>query len=225
MQMQMQDKRQPWLSPGNSKLGPVPVWNLPAGPSCPGKTAWCGGSVLKKPNCYATRGHFTGPAVKNKYVANYQRLIAPGGLEAFVREVPLELRAKAASLCRIHASGDFFSQAYVEAWTRIVEASPRVSFWAYTRSYAVASMLPALEVLRSLPNMQLFASVDHTTKIGPPRGWRVAGIEGTPGFNGVVCPEQRGIYETCAECRLCPEPTKNEWNGWITFRVHSGAKV
>ena len=35
---------------------------------------------------------------------------------------------------RIHMSGDFFSQAYFDAWLQYCEQHPDVEFWAYTKS-------------------------------------------------------------------------------------------
>lgn len=34
---------------------------------------------------------------------------------------------------RIHDSGDFFSDAYLEAWLRVIGASPWATFYAYTK--------------------------------------------------------------------------------------------
>jgi hypothetical protein len=39
-----------------------------------------------------------------------------------------------ASLVRIHISGDFFSQAYFDAWLMVARLKPNTTFYAYTKS-------------------------------------------------------------------------------------------
>jgi hypothetical protein len=48
---------------------------------------------------------------------------------------------------RIHASGDFFSTAYIRAWIDIVDASPFVLFWAPTRVWKLRQFLNDLRTL------------------------------------------------------------------------------
>jgi hypothetical protein len=42
---------------------------------------------------------------------------------------------------RIHASGDFYSPAYLKSWTAIATQFPEVQFYAYTKSIAMAKRL------------------------------------------------------------------------------------
>src|SRR3990167_3149990 len=81
-------------------------------------------------------------------------------------------------LLRIHVSGDFTTVDYIEGWIVRLKERPDVTAWAYTRSWRVPELLPALERLRVLPNIQLFASMDSSTKELPPEGWRRAWIDG-----------------------------------------------
>ena len=210
---------EPWLTRGNAKIGPSTMkFSLPAGApeqggTCPGATSFCAKV------CYAKKGRFMIPANLDRRARNLARLESPGGLERFAEEVPDELRTHAASICRIHDSGDFHSVAYVEAWRAVVEQASDVKFWAYTRSYRVQRLRLALEKLRALPNMQLFASRDPTDSTKPPKGWRVATIieratretqgstRAAPG--GIVCPYQTGAQPSCAACRYCIEEPRN----------------
>ncbi len=41
---------------------------------------------------------------------------------------------KAANIVRIHVGGDFFSQAYFDAWAEVARKNPKVIFYAYTKS-------------------------------------------------------------------------------------------
>jgi len=64
---------------------------------------------------------------------------------------------------KLHVSGDFFSTAYIAAWTVIARRLPDVVFWIYTRAWRVADFLPALTDLSACPNVQLWFSHDTTS--------------------------------------------------------------
>jgi hypothetical protein len=96
------------------------------------------------------------------------------------RGAQVPLVPKDARLVRIHVSGDFDTAEYILSWTARIAQRPDVEFFAYTRSWRVPHLLPHLEGLRSLPNVQLFASVDLSMNELPPKGWRRAWIETDP---------------------------------------------
>jgi hypothetical protein len=54
---------------------------------------------------------------------------------------------------RIHWSGDFFNQDYLEAWKRVARAIPDVKFWVYTRCFR-------LNFADTPKNLIVFASAD-----------------------------------------------------------------
>jgi hypothetical protein len=76
-------------------------------------------------------------------------------------------------------------------------------------------MLPALERLRALSNVYVFASVDPGMP-DPPIGWRVAYLETDPRATGLLCLHQSGDAASCHECRYCFRPGK----GNVIFKVH-----
>lgn len=122
--------------------------------TCPGATTEC------EAICYAKK-------IDGPIKANYQ-------INSATDEVPPI--PDPCSVLRIHVSGDFDSVAYIENWmTRLTERLD-VTAWAYTRSWRVPELLPALERLRALANMQLFASMDASCIDSPPVGWRRAWI-------------------------------------------------
>jgi len=177
---------------GNEKLGKgVSVINREAGATCPGKSDFCKG-------CYAKKGAFARYSIQTKYAAG-------------TINVPIKLR----SLCRIHASGDFDTVAYIRDIVKWVEENPDTIFWAYTRSWSVKRLLPDLEILRALPNVQLFASVDSSMPDAPD-GWRVAFIQGTDGYKGMTCLEQTGKMADCKACGYC----FNKKSGNVEFKFH-----
>jgi hypothetical protein len=136
-------------------------------------------------------------------------------------------------LIRLHISGDFTTESYIAGWIDLLQRHPEVAGWAYTRTWRVPELLPALERLRALPNMQLFASMDRSTKELPPAGWRRAWVASDercwgnlPGsrdnwrvFDGAVsylCPEQTGRQPNCEACGYCQHGKKND----VTFLEH-----
>lgn len=161
---------------GNLKLGPrVFTYSRPAGNptrrhisamgldtlattlgTCPGSTDEC------EAICYAKR--IQGP-VFDLYTQN---------MRDDVPELPVECE-----LLRLHVSGDFDTVAYIENWITQLQRRPDVVTWAYTRSWRVPELVSALECLRALPNMQLFASMDPSCEDSPPTGWRRAWIDRT----------------------------------------------
>ncbi len=123
----------------------------------------------------------------------------PSGLETRIRA---ELARRRITTVRLHVDGDFHRAGYVRMWARIARDHPNLRFFAYTRSWTVKRLRKSLEVLRALPNVDLFASCDPTMP-NPPKGWRVAWIDGDSRAKGPVCPEQRGRKDSCTTCGLC----------------------
>lgn len=180
-----------YVATGNSKLGKaVGTVNRLPGTTCPGASKWCAAT------CYAKKGRF--PMVHHFYS---KELAIPGKLPAFVRW---------------HASGDFDTPEYIALAIDTCKANPNTLFWGYTRSWRVSSLLPLLEQLRALPNVQLFASVDPTISEQPPTGWRRAWIAGMSEAKGPVCMQQRKLRNTCADCGYCFRGRRGD----IQFRAH-----
>jgi len=115
-------------------------------------------------------------------------------------------------LLRIHVSGDFDTVAYIHEWARRLIERPDVTAWAYTRSWRVPELLLALEILRTLPNVQLFASMDPSCADLPPQGWRRAWIwRDVPKTFALTTPGRVGYWPT--EARL------------MNWRVFNGRKM
>jgi hypothetical protein len=133
------------------------------------------------------------------------------------------------TLLRIHVSGDFTSECYILGWRDLIARNPDVKVWAYTRSWRVPALLPALEALRALPNVQIFASMDKSTMEMPPEGWRRAWIDGDPRasrwyshnemdatgrevVHKLIRTERNRITEDCQRTYICPEETGHKAN-------------
>jgi hypothetical protein len=142
--------------------------------TCPGSTPEC------EAICYAKRIR---GAVHDIYVSNSETDDVP--------PIP-----EACQILRIHVSGDFNSVAYINNWIARLEERPDVTCWAYTRGWRVPALLPALERLRALPNVQLFASMDASCAEMPPSGWRRAWIFRAAPKNGWGIESRLDLYRT-----------------------------
>lgn len=226
----------------NLKLGPlIHSWSLPAGKefSCPGETTLCGS------RCYAKRGHFNQRTTRELHQANWLLAHKPefGG---WMRKL---LRDRGVRVCRIHVSGDFFDLAYIRHWQFIVSTSPRVQFFAYTRSWRQEEQFPALVQLSQNPNMQLWWSIDRQTGPAPlVRGIRRAYMAINDAdaryapddcdlvfrdrpktvmkkANTVlVCPPENGVTTTpkitCSRCGICWGVKPPQWEKLFTDYIH-----
>lgn len=198
------DDRAGYISPwcrGNSKLGPnvYSYSRLPGkiGGTCPGASPVC------EMVCYAKR------IVRNQPLWDLMR---ENSVVPFLRgTLPTEVK-----YVRLHVSGDFDCLGYVADWVRRVSTHPEVTFWGYTRSWRVPTLLPLLEELHVLPNMQLFASMDSGIPEDPPDGWRCAWLEEDPRACGVVCLEERSLHANCESCGYCYLGT----GGDVIFKLH-----
>lgn len=155
---------------GNAKLGPdTTTFTLPAGHTCPG-AATCLAKVVK--NADGSRKLVDGPQQEVRcYAAALE--IAFSNIHDMawrnmdvLREAKTEARMKAvilrdlpvkATKVRVHVGGDFWSQAYFNAWMEVALSRPEVTFYAYTKSIIYwRGWLAANYVLP--PNFKLVAS-------------------------------------------------------------------
>jgi len=190
---------------GNSKVGNIPTFSLPSRLTCPGASAWC------IEHCYALRIERLRPYCRSGYSHN---LVLTWDTERFIstmlKAIPPDLPC-----FRIHVCGDLYGESYCQGWARVCLQRPRVRFWAYTRSWVVPELRPALEEMRLVENLVLFASTDPSMPL-PPQGWRAAFIENDPRAEGIECREQSGYSDSCLSCRYCFMPGA----GNVVFRVH-----
>ena len=188
--------------------------------TCPGSTEEC------RRICYARRPVQENGAVREMWTRNAGDEVPP---------IPDD-----AERLRIHVSGDFDTVEYIRNWEIRLTERPDVQAWAYTRSWRVPSLLPQLEALRRLPNIQLFASMDKSHADVPPKGWRRAWIDGDvragdpqlvrahmddpvqhnlvtfDGGRTYVCPEETKRVKDCESCGYCISGDKHD----VTFLEH-----
>lgn len=179
----------------NPKLGFIPFFSLPPFKTCPGTNQFC------EWFCYGVRGRFTWPLAQKSLVRNWDASLKSN----FSQVMTDEIRQRKCRVFRIHEVGDFYSLEYIEKWKQIITNLPNVQFYAYTRSWRVDELAPALELLLDMPNLALLASIDFTCLDNPHNGWRTISVEG----NGIPCPHDLKRVKHCTQCRLCWETDNN----------------
>lgn len=201
------------ISMENGKIGKIPSFSLPAIDSCPGKTVWC------EKACYAAKLERIYKCVKKSYNLNFDLVKGTNFVSTMNNELSV-LTKKGINTFRLHVSGDFFNVRYIYDWVKIVKANPTMTFFGYTHSWSVPELLAHIGVLRSQPNVVLFASVDKSTVGRPPKHWRIA-FAGDKQLNiypkMIDCLEQAGKVKDCAACKICFN-TSSTVN--IHFKVH-----
>lgn len=182
------------IQPGNSKLHNMYMFNIPATKDICGRIC---------PGCFAIREQKRFPTVIE---ARNKRLEA-SKQEDFITTIISEinsLRTKP-KWFRLHASGEFYSQPYIDSWQVIVESFPSIVFYAYTKRLREFDF----SKLASLPNFILINSL-HFGKLnyGP--------LSEAPS-NAFICPSYTGA--TCGDsCTYCLSKQAQTHSVW--FKQH-----
>lgn len=182
------------IQPGNSKLVNMYMFNLPA------TQAVCNRLC---PGCYAAREQTRFPAVLSARESRFAAAQQPDFASRIISEIS-RLR-KPPQHFRVHASGEFFSQAYIDSWATIASAFPAITFYAYTKRLADFDF----SALSSLPNFVLINSL-HFGKLnyGP--------LSAAPA-GAFICPHSATV--TCGQhCTYCM--TKQAQHNGVFFKKH-----
>jgi hypothetical protein len=121
----------------NRKLAKLSTigFGIPAGASAGGFNT-CPSKGICSSFCYAKQGFYTTAHVSAARERNLA--MVRGGkveLKRFERIAVNDLRWLLPDTVRVHDSGDFFSQDYLNAWYRIARALPTITFYAYTKQF------------------------------------------------------------------------------------------
>lgn len=119
----------------------VVSFDLPAGHTCPmaseclSKSDKVTGKITDgksmKFRCYAASSEAAFTSVRK---AHWQNFDAVQGLSTDeIADLILSELPKGVRIVRIHASGDFFSKRYFQAWVRVAFYRPDVTFFGYTK--------------------------------------------------------------------------------------------
>jgi len=136
------------LSIGNNKKlsKSVGVFNLPAQATCPGKTPEC------TKICYAMKAE---RMYRSAHEMRQRNLLA-AELPDFPAMITTEIALWKLGRIRVHESGDFYCQGYLDKWITIATLNPAVTFLAFTKSFH-------LDFSKAPVNLVLFYSLDTST--------------------------------------------------------------
>ena len=151
---------------GNAKLAKdTAILSLPAGHTCPfakdcrSCTDRVTGKVKDGPHtqfrCYATGAECLFPNIRKSRWDNFELIKQAGTAIGMASLIERSLVGKKKiKLVRFHQSGDFFSQAYFDAWLMVAQQHPEWIVYGYTK--ALPYWVKRLHVIPS--NMKLVAS-------------------------------------------------------------------
>lgn len=120
------------VTKGNSKLGSICAINLPA-------VVTCRPDAPCAKLCYAKKGTFNFPNVRNCYQNNLERVLddLEGAKQDILEQLPLM------GVCRVHASGDFVNVEYLKMLMEVATIATGVKFMAFTKKYEMINDLIA----------------------------------------------------------------------------------
>jgi hypothetical protein len=135
------------LSYGNRKLPrSIGIFNLPSHTTCPGITEFC------SQHCYAKKAERMYPPT----LPFRNRMLEMSEQKDFDATMIDILNHKRFKTIRIHESGDFYNQEYLDKWISVAHARKDILFYCYTRSYL-------LDFSERPENMIARVSIDHTS--------------------------------------------------------------
>jgi hypothetical protein len=191
-----------YISPGNLRMD-YPTWSIPAEDTCPGSTALC------RKFCYAKKAERQYKNVRTSRQMNLQETQK----DDFVPNVINELSKRKSHYIRIHESGDFYSQEYLNKWMAICRALPDKSFLVYTQNFT-------LDYSAKPSNLVVYYSV-WPDSVGVPDGLRAYVVDSTGKKlttmainNTFTCPKGHTI-EKCNQCNHC-----YDGRGDVVFEIH-----
>lgn len=172
------------IKKGNSKIDKsCNVFNLP--------TYIC---RVQCDRCYARKAEIRFPATLAARRRNYEASL---NIARFTNDMVVEINRSGNSLMRIHESGDFYSQEYVNAWAFIVSWCHTVKFYAYTKRYDE----PWFEYIKTLPNFNLINSI---TPLGYNYGTEEYCNKLVEEYGYTLCPCRKGVKVVCMkDCNEC----------------------
>lgn len=195
-----------FISEGNKKMT-LPTFSIPAGKTCPGCTVQCAS------HCYAKKAERIYPSVAVSRKRNI-KATREGG---FVNGVIEMIKKQGNDWFRIHESGDFYSQSYLEKWFEIVRACPEVRFLAFTKSFTGfgPNRDQGLDFSKAPKNLEIIWSVWEDTEMDkiPPGPRSYAGdVPFRKGEKVIECPGQ------CDGCMVCWGISKAGLS--VHFKIH-----
>ena len=191
------------------------IWSIPPMTTCPHSTAHCRNS------CYAVKAWRAYPTVRVARTENLRSCYYPTFVDDVVAIILYvantgKNKNRKRIIVRIHESGDFFAEWYVNKWReiarRIQAVDTRIVFWFYTKSFEFfigkdmsENMRPRASVWDDTPESDL-ALIE---KLGWDIYTAVEHFADGDGFN----------HCRCEDCATCETPC-GEHNGHTACEIH-----
>lgn len=155
----------------------------------------CPGALACRGVCYAKQGTYLFKNVRESRLFNLNASFLPNFRDMLMEDLGKILTKY--NTVRIHDSGDFHSQSYLDAWKDAARFFPNVTFYAYTKSLHLDlhSNLPAnFKLVQSLggkyddsvnldrPHSRIFS--DHDARIAA--GYVDGNVDDMPAINGDI---------------------------------------
>ena len=191
----MQEKLLKWQ---NAKLRNQMIFTLPATMEVCNR---------KCPGCYAIKSQVRFP----KALAYRERMLTYSKQDDFVDSIVAELAKSKRTIAaiRLHESGEFYSQAYIDKWVLIASKLPHLKFYTFTKrmkdfDFTALMQLPNFILIDSLMNGGLnyntLDKLDHTK---------------------VICPATTAEKAICGvDCKYCWDSSKVAQKEGIQFVKH-----
>jgi len=198
-----------YLSGGNIRMN-IPTWSLPAVDTCPGATDHC------KKYCYAKKAENIWRGVRPSRDRNYQATLSPDFVDRMVGLV----KRTGSEYIRIHESGDFYSQDYLNKWFEVAVRLPENKFLAFSQCFGLDWSFAPDNIVR------FWTVWDDTTDLPPPGliayveddgSGKVGDLTTFPARVGASkrCSKGKGNDLTCEQCLWC-----YNGRGDIVFKLH-----
>ncbi len=179
------------LKSGNSKLDKgVLIFDLPAVKTCPNSSD-C------KDRCYGFKGEWR-PCVRQWRQENWV-LAKSGRLWPLLRA---QLARTGKRIVRIHSSGDWYSQDYLDNWVGIAREFPNIRFYVYTKTITHCPERGRRDFTDVPDNMNVIDSyIDGKVNFGSPSYVKAMARHGA-----FVCPVTDYSTAQCMkDCDYCLE--------------------
>ena len=157
----------------------------------------CLNSTSCASTCYAVKAYKQYPNVKLLWDSNLD--LAKNDLFSLYDDICKQLDNTKQTIVRIHQSGDFISQEYLNMWIDIAKRYPHIMFYGYTKvdhilDFNTMDTLPNVNIIRSMINgKRNYGSISYVTKLATE-------------YNAVICPATNGEDVKCGEsCFKCME--------------------
>lgn len=165
--------------------------------------AWCKDCAK---TCYAKPLYDLRPAVRKKWDANLALSKRPDFYAKFCQE----LKDRSVKVVRLMQSGDFYNDAIINKFYRIMRDNPGVRFYGYTkneRAYKKLNMLPNCNIVFSYVKGYLnFGSKEYCNLLHKK-------------FGTYICKLDEEAGEKCTrDCKVCLDKVASK-NG-VCFEIH-----